>query len=285
MQSVYVRQNCGKGFSISVLRSHNPSKRKICIMTHVSASDFLRSHISDHVINNMPPSFQASFTSDSFSFMTGKVNRLASARGTGDTDLDQICEPRNPFYYSEPRMGDSVGIALDQGDDRNASILGPCLSIEDRNFWLMNFHPFEMAEVERGKYTTSSRLKEITVEHPSPMDRLSCLRSKHKHWLQDKDFTLGKVEYHSGPAYKTTRWSREPYWQEAFHYGPRSSQIGRSAEQRVLGSMSFVSHQEQHPVTKDRSKISATSYPTHESAVLGEPAGFSMESYAEFQHM
>jgi hypothetical protein len=103
-------------------------------MTYIPTSEFLRSHISDHVINNMLPSFQASFTSDSFSFTTGKISRLASARGTGDTNLDQICEPRNPFYYTEPRMGDSVGIALGQGDDRNASTLGPCLSIGDETF-------------------------------------------------------------------------------------------------------------------------------------------------------
>jgi hypothetical protein len=213
MQSVYVRQNCGEGFSISVLRSRNPSKRKICIMTHVPASDFLRSHISDHVINNiMLPSFQASFTSDSFYFVAGKVTRSASARGTGDTDLDQICEPRNPFYYTEPRMGDSIGIALGQGDDRNASTLGPCLSLGDENFWLMNFHPFETAEVKSRISTTGYALKKIVVEHPSPMDRLSCFRSKHKHWLEHKDFTLGNLVFYSGPAYRTTRWSKDPYW-------------------------------------------------------------------------
>jgi hypothetical protein len=182
-------------------------------MTHIPVSDFLRSHISDHVINNiMLPSFQASFTSDSFYFVAGKVTRPASARGTSDTDLDQICEPRNPFYYTEPRMGDSIGIALGQGDDRNASTLGSCLSIGNENFWLMNFHPFETAEVESETSTTRYALKKITVEHPSPMDRLSCFRSKHKHWLEHKNFTLGNLAFYSGPAYKTTRRSNDPYW-------------------------------------------------------------------------
>jgi hypothetical protein len=219
MQSVFVRQNCGEGFSISVLRSRNPSKRKICIMTYIPTSEFLRSHISDHVINNMLPSFQASFTSDSFSFTTGKISRLASARGTGDTNLDQICEPRNPFYYTEPRMGDSVGIALGQGDDRNASTLGPCLSIGDENFWLMNFHPFETA-IEPGTSMTEYALQKIMVEHPSPMDRLSCFRSKHKHWLEHKDFTLGNLAFYSGAAYKTTRQSEDPYWIQEGLYWP-----------------------------------------------------------------
>jgi hypothetical protein len=109
-------------------------------------------------------------------------------------------------------MGDSIGIALGQGDDRNASTLGPCLSIGDENFWLMNFHPFETAEVKSRISTTGYALKKIVVEHPSPMDRLSCFRSKHKHWLEHKDFTLGNLVFYSGPAYRTTRWSKDPYW-------------------------------------------------------------------------
>jgi len=111
-------------------------------------------------------------------------------------------------------MGDSVGVALGLGDDESTSTLGPCLSIGNGDFWLLNFHPFAIAHEEM--HLISDR---ITLEHPSPNDRVACMDAGHRTLIQHSkaDFTLGDLMLHlnSGPAYKTTRMSNEPYWHDS----------------------------------------------------------------------
>lgn len=208
-----MRGQIGTDFTVVVLRGNDPKGRQISIMTEKPASDMVQSIISEHALVLFPPQFRSALTLESFSYRTGCVSRSNSVRGSSAGQLDDICHPRNPFGYREPRTGDSVGIAIGFGDDESTSTLGPCVCIGDDNFWLLNFHPFAIAYQDM--HLISDR---ITLEHPSPMDRALCSDAGHGTLSQHSglDFTLGDLilNLNSGPAYKTTRISREPYWRD-----------------------------------------------------------------------
>jgi hypothetical protein len=72
-------------------------------------------------------------------------------------------------------MGDSVGLALNQGDDHSTSTLGSCVLVGETPYWLLNFHPFEEALSH-----PQVRIGDLVVEHPSPDDRSLCHTAGHR---------------------------------------------------------------------------------------------------------
>ena len=195
---------CGpRGLSshvISVVRGRKPGTRRICIMTRSELSRARRVTIAWHVRDLLPQVLRNTVT---FVFTTGEIERLW-ARGLSKELPDEVCEPRNPFCYLSPRMGDSIGVTLYEGDGITAT-LGPCLAIGDGSYWLANFHPF--VEAYQG-------LAPDVVQHPSPDDRSRCLREHHDvlNSVADDDFDLGTLTATSGYDLKTTRVTHEPYW-------------------------------------------------------------------------
>ena len=186
---------------ISVVRGKKPGTRRICIMTTRPLSRARRIMIAWHVRDLLPSPLQ---NATSFVFSTGEVDRLW-ARGLGKRMPDEVCEPRNPFCYLSPRMGDSIGVTLFQGDEITAT-LGPCLTVGDGSYWLANFHPFVEA-IQEG----ASRI----VQHPSPDDRSRCLEENHDALNSVAGgFNLGSLTAMSGYDLKTTRVTHDPYWED-----------------------------------------------------------------------
>ncbi|RYP07929.1 hypothetical protein DL764_002200 [Monosporascus ibericus] len=200
----FIPKWCGPGHVISVTRGRKPNTRRICIMTRRAVSTARRITIAGHVRDLLPSMYHNTV---SFVFPTGEVDRLMVwARGLGRDMPDEVCQPRNPFCYLSPCMGDSIGVTLEDGDEITAT-LGPCLTIAGGSYWLANFHPF----VEAVQGMTDA----VTIEHPSPDDRSRCLGERHDALSSDaSDFKLGTLTAMSGYDLKTTRVSHDPYWEE-----------------------------------------------------------------------
>ncbi len=205
---------CGPSHVISVTRGRQTGTRRICIMTERVVSRARRVVIAAHVRDLLPTGYRSATT---FTFSTGEVERLVWARGLARGMPDEVCRPRNPFYYVSPCMGDSIGLTLECGDgdgaDEITATLGPCLTMADGSgsFWLANFHPFVEAVQARGVGDTDPM---VAVEHPSPEDRSRCLAERHDILSSDpRDFKLGTLAATSGYDLKTTRVSHEPYWE------------------------------------------------------------------------
>jgi hypothetical protein len=108
-------------------------------------------------------------------------------------------------------MGDSVGLALNQGDNHSTSTLGSCILLGETPYWLLSCHPFEKALSH-----PQVRLLDLAIEHPSPDDRSLCHTAGHKFdYDLGHNFEIGKLTQISGPDKSTTRISRSPYWKLA----------------------------------------------------------------------
>jgi len=191
---------CDPGHTIGLRRGRRPGATVISIMAEKGISEARRLEIQQHIRDILPTSFH---DSTSFIFREGTVKKLAA-------ELDDICEPQNPYYYYEPTMGDSVGISLGEGDDNSTSTLGPCIVIGQDPFWLVNFHPLEDAMLHRAEGAIN-----LTLEHPSPGDRSVCQQSCHEIFEKtESNFALGKVAAISGANCNATRLSSNPYWTE-----------------------------------------------------------------------
>ncbi|ETS85205.1 hypothetical protein PFICI_03230 [Pestalotiopsis fici W106-1] len=193
---------CGAGHVITVTRGKKREARRVCIMTARPISKARKVVIAGHVRDLLPDNYKGLV---SFVFSVGAVERLTWARGLSKDMPDEICQPRNPFCYVSPQMGDSIGMTLPDGDDTSAT-LGPCIKIGGAWFWLANFHPFEEVDLTRHC---------AIVEHPSPEDRDRCVREKHDA-LEGPgvDLHLGQLTATSGYDLKTTRITHEPYWED-----------------------------------------------------------------------
>ena len=209
----FIPKWCGPGHVISVTRgggggSGGGSKathaaRRICIMTRTRVSRARKVAIAAHVRDLLPTNHRQTVC---FAFATGEVDRLVWARGLSREMPDDICQPRNPFYYASPCMGDSIGTSVSNGE--STSTLGPCITLGSGSFWLANFHPF----VE----SSQSGRELITVEHPSPGDRARCVDEGHDalSGSPETDFRLGTLTATCGLDLKTTRLSHDPYWED-----------------------------------------------------------------------
>ncbi|KAK8136199.1 hypothetical protein PG984_004139 [Apiospora sp. TS-2023a] len=193
---------CGPGHVISVNRGKKRDMRRICFMTKMPVSKARKMTIAAHVRDLLPDSYRHGI---SFVFTTGEVDRLTWARGLSRQMPDEVCNPRNPFCYNSPCMGDSIGAILQDGDDTTAT-LGPKIIVGGGNYWLANFHPF----------TETNHAGDMAfVLHPSPADHDQCREEGHDALESNEvDFELGKIAAKSGYDLKTTRITHEPYWEE-----------------------------------------------------------------------
>ncbi|KAI0008272.1 hypothetical protein F4779DRAFT_588034 [Xylariaceae sp. FL0662B] len=203
----YMPKWCGPGHVISVTRGKKPSARRICIMTRRVVSTARRMVIAGHVRDLLPENHRNLIT---FVFSTGKVDRLVWSRGLSKEMPDDVVNPRNPFCYVSPCMGDSIGLTAEDGDEITAT-LGPCVTLGDGSYWLVNLHPFLKPFIKASQETQL-----VPIEHPSPADRALCLDESHDTLLShgDLDFRIGSLTATSGFDLKTTRLSHDPYWED-----------------------------------------------------------------------
>lgn len=189
---------------ISVVRGKAGGLRRISITTQTKLSRSRKVIIAKHVRDLMPPKFQDTV---SFVFSVGDVVRARAtwARGLGKDLRDDICSPRNPYYFRSPCMGDSIGIDGTEAFEAGTATLGPCITIEEGSFWLANFHPF--IEAYKSGQT-------VQVEHPSPQDRARCIEEGHDAMADVGDFKIGDLTVTSGWDLRTTRISHDPYWDD-----------------------------------------------------------------------
>ncbi|KAI0205903.1 hypothetical protein F4808DRAFT_447842 [Astrocystis sublimbata] len=202
----FIPKWCGPGHVISVTRGRKPNTRRVCIMTTRKITTARRIVIAGHVRDLLPDQHRSTIT---FVFSTGKVDRLVWARGLGKEMPDEVCEPRNPFAYISPCMGDSIGASLDDGEEATAT-LGPCITAEGGSYWLACFHPFIGA---------SQRTSPVLIEHPSPQDRAECVQKEHD-ILNDVNYRVGNLTATSGFDLKTTRITHDPYWEDCDKENP-----------------------------------------------------------------
>ncbi|KAI2465359.1 hypothetical protein F4781DRAFT_424856 [Annulohypoxylon bovei var. microspora] len=233
---------CGPGHVISVMRGRKPNSRRVCIMTKQTVSRARKLVVAWHVQDLLPESQRSLVT---FVFAAGKVDRLVWSRGLSKEMPDEVCLPRNPFCYISPCMGDSIGATSEDGDEITAT-LGPCLTLNGDNFWLVNFHPF--VEANRG-----TRL--VYVEQPSPADRARCVDEGHDMLSSgDLDFRVGNLTATSGFDLQTTRISHDPYWEECDKEPPLvvtdwALVSARSRQANMLRKFPTASQRRETPVT------------------------------------
>lgn len=198
----FIPKWCGPRHVISVTRGRKAQTRRISIMTSSAISRARKVTIASHVKDLLPENFRSVV---SFVFSVGQVNRTTFARGLGESHLDEICAPRNPYFFRSPCMGDSIGIKGNGSFDDSTATLGPCLSIGGGSFWLGNFHPF----LDAYRCLTT-----VEVEHPSPQDRSGCIGKAHDAMAPGDDFRVGNLQATSGLNLRTTRISHDPYWED-----------------------------------------------------------------------
>jgi hypothetical protein len=200
----YIPKWAGPKHVISTTRGKKKDARRICIMTQTPLPRLRKMIIARHVLDLVPETLLPLIT---FVFSTGEVNRIYStwARGPSQNNLDDICAPRNPYYFSLPCMGDSVGICGNESFEDSTATLGPCITVGGGSYWLVNFHPFLEAY---------KSLRSVPVEHPSIQDRSPCVAQAHDAISPDEEFKLGDITVTSGLNLETTRISHDPYWEE-----------------------------------------------------------------------
>lgn len=198
----FVPSWCGPKHTISITRGRTQGTRRVCIMTEKPVSRVRRVTIAGHVRDLLPETYKMTV---SFLFSTGAVERLVWARGLASDMPDETCLPRNPFYFREPCMGDSIGIEGTRAYDDTTATLGPCVIVGGGAYWLANFHPF----INAFHHTQA-----VAVQHPSPMDRERCMVEEHDTLPLEVDFSLGTLTATSGLDLETTRVSHDPYWDE-----------------------------------------------------------------------
>lgn len=199
----FIPKWCGPKYVVTVTRGKAPGSRRVCIMTSNQPSRARRVIIAAHVRDLLPESHR---TSVGFAFATGAVDRLVWARGLSKEMPDDVCLPRNPYYFKDPCMGDSIGIEGNKDFEESTSTLGPCLTIGGGSYWLANFHPFVEAY---------QHLPSVSVQHPSPSDRSRCIDERHDTMPEGpRNFLLGSLTATSGIDLKTTRISHDPYWED-----------------------------------------------------------------------
>ncbi|KAM0426902.1 hypothetical protein ACHAPT_007800 [Fusarium lateritium] len=188
---------------VTVTRGKTPQMKRICIMSPRVVSLARKITIASHVQDLIPASFLNLVT---FVFARGEVNRAVTwARGLGKDHKDDICTARNPYFFRDPCMGDSIGVKGNDTFDDSTATLGPCLTVGGGSYWLGNFHPFMEAY---------HHLSQVQIEHPSSQDRKRCISEDHDALTQEASFSLGSLEVTSGLNLKTTRISHDPYWEE-----------------------------------------------------------------------
>ncbi|KAK0384492.1 hypothetical protein NLU13_8578 [Sarocladium strictum] len=195
---------------VSVTRGRTPQARRISIMTPTPISRARKILIAKHLHDLLSlPEIQHHRANISFLFPVGTVDRTFGtscwARGLSREHMDDICVPRNPFYFSNLCMGDSIGISGTEEFEETTATLGPCISVGGGSYWLANFHPFIDA------YRSANA---IPVEHPSAQDRAICVSECHDAVAGKTSFHIGDVQVTSGLTLKTTRVTHDPYWEE-----------------------------------------------------------------------
>ncbi|KID60820.1 Zinc finger, C2H2-like protein, partial [Metarhizium hybridum] len=199
----FVPKWSGPRHVISCTKGRTAQHRRICIMTTAMLSRTRKIVIARHVADLLPDKYRRLV---SFVFSVGQISRPARwARGLSQTHPDDILSARNPYHFSCPCMGDSVGIPGEEFIEESTATLGPCLDVDGGSYWLVNFHPFLAA------YQNLSMVK---IEHPSPQDRGPCLAEGHDCLSDETDFKLGLLTVTSGLNLKTTRISHDPYWED-----------------------------------------------------------------------
>lgn len=193
---------------VSVTRGRSPGSRRICVTARRNLSRARKVTLARHVQDLLPEGMRRHV---SFVFTRGRVERVTAAaaawaRGLDAAHMDDICEPRNPYFFRQPRMGDSIGV---RGNGTSVgpgtATLGPALVVGGSSFWLGNFHPFVEAY---------QNMESVPVEHPSSQDRDRCLDVGHDAMAQEASFKLGNIKATSGLNLKTTRVSHDAYWEE-----------------------------------------------------------------------
>ncbi|KAF4979861.1 hypothetical protein FZEAL_4027 [Fusarium zealandicum] len=193
----------GSRHVVSVSRGKTPQMKRICIMTPKAVSRARKVIIVSHVHDLIPANFANVFT---FVFTKGEVSRAVTwARGLGKAHMDDVCTARNPYFFRDPCMGDSIGVKGSDTFDDSTATLGPCLIVGGGSYWLGNFHPFVDAY---------QRFTQVHVEHPSYQDRKRCVSEGHDAMAHVASFNLGALNVTSGLNLKTTRISHESYWEE-----------------------------------------------------------------------
>ncbi|KAM0281132.1 hypothetical protein ACHAQH_003711 [Verticillium albo-atrum] len=198
----FVPSWCGPKHVISITRGKTQGTRRVCIMTEQPVSRARRITIASHVRDLLPETYKRTI---SFVFSTGAVERLVWARGLTKEMPDETCLPRNPFYFRDPCMGDSIGIEGTRAFNDSTATLGPCLVVGGGTYWLANFHPF----IDAFHHT-----QDVAIQHPSPVDRERCMVEEHDTLPLELSFSLGKLTATSGLDLETTRVSHDPYWEE-----------------------------------------------------------------------
>ncbi|KAF4465091.1 dna polymerase epsilon subunit 1 [Fusarium albosuccineum] len=201
--SEYLPKWIGPRHVVTVTRGKGPKTKRICIMTPQAMSRPRKIIIASHVQDLIPTNFSNLVT---FVFTRGEINRTVTwARGLSKDHKDDICTARNPYFFRDPCMGDSIGIKGNDSLEDSTATLGPCLTVGGGSYWLGNFHPFMEAY---------HHLSQVQVEHPSFQDRKRCVSEGHDALAQGVNFRLGSLEVTSGLNLKTTRLSHDPYWEE-----------------------------------------------------------------------
>ncbi|KAI1799416.1 hypothetical protein F4811DRAFT_105802 [Daldinia bambusicola] len=220
-------------------------------MTKQNVSKARRLVIATHVRDILPKNHHNLVT---FVFSVGEVNRLVWSRGLGKDMPDEVCRPRNPFFYTIPCMGDSIGATSEDGDEVTAT-LGPCMAVGGGTFWLVNFHPF----IEASKGT-----QPIPIEHPSPADRARCLDQSHEPLNNiNLNFLIGNLTATSGFDLKTTRVSHDPYWEECDMEPPLVvtdwALVSTKYQQaNILRKFPTANQKQETPITSMSSVVSGT---------------------------
>ncbi|KAI8678298.1 C2H2-type domain-containing protein [Fusarium keratoplasticum] len=202
--SKYLPAWVGPRHVVTVTRGKTPQMKRICIMSPKAISFARKIIIASHVQDLIPASF---LNLVSFVFAKGEVSRTVTwARGLGKDHKDDICTARNPYFFRDPCMGDSIGVKGNDDFEDSTATLGPCITVGGGRYWLGNFHPFMEAY---------HNLSQVQVEHPSFQDRKRCVSEGHDALTQAASFSLGNLEVTSGLNLKTTRISHDPYWEES----------------------------------------------------------------------
>ncbi|KAI2631398.1 hypothetical protein GGS26DRAFT_557577 [Hypomontagnella submonticulosa] len=188
-------KHASDGFSVNVVRGTTGDQKVVVIMT-ASDIDELQQHVfQTGIMEALPRRFWPELV---FRFARGVITR--SARGD-----DPVCPAKNPYWYPEPMMGDSVGVSHQQ----NGGTLGPMLQIGGQGYWVVNCH-----------------ILDTTIENKVDPNHIKLHQPNHDDYdryreLYESAFgippainELGGLVALSGAPYKTTRLSLHQFGSE-----------------------------------------------------------------------
>ncbi|KAH0431963.1 hypothetical protein CcaCcLH18_06790 [Colletotrichum camelliae] len=180
-------------YSITIQFDYHENQRIVEVMTEVELSTDIDEKLKSQVSLDFDDPDDIEFDVG-LQCIVGEVKRSTGHSATiHDNPEDGWARPANTTSHSSLKLGDSVGVQ----DGDSATTLGPAIEFKGNIGFMVSCHLFDGKPEWRESQDVRHPLA-YRIVHPSPIDRTIGRKSR----------PIARLHAHSGPMYRSTRYSR-----------------------------------------------------------------------------